>query len=233
MEYDEVPDYNKCRQLFEGGLKTLGYSNTCVLDFTPTKPKSPKRKSHAADIEDDNDSDSENILAPKKRVTKRRSIKGKRASTSPTKDSVPKVLKKNLKVEPEVKSTPDKKLTTTIATQTSLERPKLTPRKVKKEPDDSFSADIIQRPKRNGVSNKFLDSSQSSVDVIDNSFTDTPPPRSAIKRKHTKRLEVEYASDEEVTIHTTIKKKGTPVKTAARSWRNSPAIVNGKTSSKV
>lgn len=44
LEYNEAPDYKKCRKFFEADLKSIGKSNTGVLEFSAVKGKATPEK---------------------------------------------------------------------------------------------------------------------------------------------------------------------------------------------
>lgn len=95
LEYNEAPDYKKCRKFFESDLKSIGKSNTGVLEFaavkgkaTPEKVKSkvkenvsPTKKRKTANKNVDEDEDEEQS-APKR--TKSREVVPSQPKEEPT-----------------------------------------------------------------------------------------------------------------------------------------------------
>ncbi|KAJ2940374.1 hypothetical protein O0L34_g51 [Tuta absoluta] len=242
MKPKDTPDYNKCRTLFENYLKSEGKSRTSKLEFSTTKAsKSPSRNAKSptkavkskATIKDSstngdspantdvpkvkkarkpkktsiNDTDDEN-QEPDEKVVKR---KVKRKSTEPS------VVVKVKKTKLAPKATPPvKKNHANIATQTSIERPKRSPRQVS---FDSPVAAIIGEEK---MPKRSKDRSvNSSGDIFDDSFVIEEK-----KIRPKKRL----LSDEEVTVKRVVKKKVTEMKPkkATKSWKDSPTVVNGR-----
>lgn len=220
-------DYTKCRQMFETYLKKEGKTKTSKLEFTPSK----KKKSSKLDA-GDQESDEEETVAPKKRAPKQNGeLKTKRTrkvpkaddteNTEPDTDNTNKT-KKRKSLEPsyvlKVKKTkiapkatpPAKRNHANIATQTSGSRAKRSPRQV------TFDSPICEV-----IGEKALktNSINSSGDMFDDSFT--------IEEKKIKPKR-KLLSDEEVTVKRVVRKKVTTVKPKAKSWKDSPAVVNGR-----
>ncbi|CAH0401060.1 unnamed protein product [Chilo suppressalis] len=239
----DVPDYTKCRTLFDSYLKSEGKTRTSKLVFSPGKKGKPIKPANL----NDKDADSQDeIDGTKKRKVNGEAPKLVKRGRKPKVD-VPapeienceneepdieevKPVKKQTKrksTEPAVvvkvkktklapKATPPaKKNHTNIATQTSVERPKRSPRQVS---FDSPICEIIGEKKRQKLS-KDTESANSSGDIFEDSFTIEEK-----KIKPKKRL----LSDEEVTVKRIVKKKTTTVKPKGRSWKDSATIVNGR-----
>ncbi|XP_075980563.1 serine/threonine-protein kinase VRK1-like [Anticarsia gemmatalis] len=228
-----VPDYAKCRKLFEDYLKAQGVKRTNKLDFAP--PKKTASKTIDNSIEEDDASDEEPIKpqkngdAPKRRgrkpkVTvevdteneepepvKETKKKGKRKSSEPA----VLVKVKKAKLNP-TQTPPAKKNHTNIATQTSTEKP------VRQSPRNNTSRHVsFDSPISEIVGNGKMSSSiNSSGDIFDDSFTikevKVKPKRKLLSMK-----------DEEVTVKRVVKKKVAGVK-KTRSWKDSATIVNGR-----
>lgn len=240
-------DYAKCRQLFESYLKSEGVNKNSKIEFTQNK----KRKANKVDDSSKDDAEDTDEETPKK-VLKKNTTKQngdlkpiKRRKKTPTKavvteenseneepdESIQKVKKSRVKKrkssEPSVlvkvkktklapKATPPaKKNHTNIATQTSVEKPKENPRQVS---FDSPICEIIgeKKPVRGA---KVSKSPNSSGDIFDDSFTIEE------KRIRPKR---NLLSDEEVIVKRVVRKKVTTVKPQAKSWKNTPAVLNGR-----
>ncbi|CAG4982121.1 unnamed protein product [Colias eurytheme] len=218
-------DYTKCRQLFEGYLKKEGKTKTSKLEFTASiKKKGNKLQSG------DQESDEEQVV-PKKRVPKQNGeIKPKRTkkaqklddteNTEPDKNTS--ITKKRKSLEPSYvvkvkkikiapKATPPvKKNHANIATQTSGNRSKRSPRQV------TFDSPICEVIGEKTLKNNSVNS---SGDIFDDSFT--------IEEKKV-RPKRRLLSDKEVTVKRVVKKKVTTVKPKGKSWKDSPAVVNGR-----
>ncbi|XP_077297829.1 nucleosomal histone kinase 1 [Arctopsyche grandis] len=213
MEYNDEPDYKACRTIFESGIKTLGFSNTGILDFTPEK--SGKAKFETKDL-----SDLENEAVLETQVVKTTRKK--------------KLLPKSALEEAPVK-TVTKKTVKTSSKKVKVENGNVTNTSnsdIGDVSNVSFNTTISLRPRRVAATPTTPKDLDCSVDIFEDSCMETPP-KLGLKRKHRKRFEVEYCTDEEVTVHTTVKKKGGVVKEETKSWKKCPAIVNGKIVKKV
>ncbi|XP_061719089.1 serine/threonine-protein kinase VRK1-like [Cydia pomonella] len=227
----EVPDYAKCRQIFETYLKSQGVTRNTKLVFTATK----KAKTSTKTMTVDDESDEEPLKkSPKKKtdkVVKRRNPKPKEPSPEENgenkepeesdkkkkakrKSSEPSVLVKVKKPKLAPKATPPvKKNHINIATQTSIEK-RRSPRQV------SFDSPIsliigekipLKRSKENEPKN-------TSADMFEDSFEEKKP----------KRKDKILLSDEEYTEKRVVKKKVTTVKPKGRSWKDAPTVMNGR-----
>lgn len=207
MEYNETPDYKACRAMFESGLKSLGYSKTCNLDFTPVKSGilSPKSKKLIKDEIDSSDFDSPKFEEPK--IDKKRKL-------GPTNGKKKPVITKKSSKESEKDVSSSSNETMDVSTDVI---------------NSTLDASMSLRSRRRGA--VLADETASSVDIFEDSCIATPP-KLGVKRKHKKRFEVEFCSDEEVTVHTMVKKKCGVIKEATRSWKMCPTIVNGKINKK-
>ncbi|XP_047535666.1 serine/threonine-protein kinase VRK1 [Vanessa atalanta] len=238
-------DYTKCRQLFESYLKSEGVTKTSKMEFIQTK----KRKATRVD-DKNNDEELNSDEETTQKVLKKNTAKQngdikliKRRKKAPTKpvvteenseneepdesiEKIPTRSKKRKSVEPAVlvkvkktkmapKATPPaKKNHANISTQTSAEKPKVNSRQVS---FDSPICEIIGEKKQiRGI--KISESPNSSGDIFDDSFT--------IEEKRTRSKKI-LLSDEEVTVKRVVKKKVT-LKPKGKSWKNTPAVLNGR-----
>ncbi|XP_073961819.1 serine/threonine-protein kinase VRK1-like [Choristoneura fumiferana] len=225
----EVPDYAKCRQIFESFLKSEGVTKSSKLVFTSQKKtktatrvvvdeseeevpkKSPKengdapkpaKKGRKPKVQEELEDDENEEPEPPK-ATKVR--KPKRKSLEPSL-----VVKKKTKLTPKA-TPPVKKNHVNTATQTSTSKSRRSPRQVS---FDSPICEIIgeKKPlKKSEISN-------SSADMFDDSFV--------IEDKKIKRKK-KLLSDEEYTEKRVVRKKVT-TKAKGRSWKDSPTITNGR-----
>ncbi|XP_055906792.1 nucleosomal histone kinase 1 [Eupeodes corollae] len=117
MEYNEKPEYEKCRKMFQSGLKALKVQNSGDLDFKlkSTPNFKAKLKQPEAPISDQNDSESDEIfekstpLKPKVKPEKLNLKKNKPSPEEPpsAKKKPPKESpKKRLKSTPPLRSSP-------------------------------------------------------------------------------------------------------------------------------
>ncbi|KAJ8715317.1 hypothetical protein PYW08_005298 [Mythimna loreyi] len=246
MKPKEVPDYKKCRKLFEDYLKTEGKTRNSTLDFSPRKAKSPSKakspaKPRSRVIAEDSDATDEESEEPLK-VTKQNGEPAKKRGRKPkvedldTENEVPekekvKVTKKIVKrksSEPavlvKVKKTklnpvatpPAKDNHSNIATQTSIEKLRYSPR-LNSSRHVSFDSPISEIV---GENHKDSRSINSSGDIFDDSFT--------IKEVKVKKPKRKLLSNEEVIVKRVVRKKVTAVKKPGRSWKDTPTVVNGR-----
>lgn len=243
MKPKDKPDYTKCRKIFEAYLKIEGITRSSKLDFSPAKKTKKIVKNGSLDI-DTEESDGEDKPVRKRKngvVSKAKSGKKPRVVESSSeienceneepeeksvKDSKPARMDKRKSLEPSVvikvkkakmapKATPPaKKNHANIATQTSADKRRRSPRQVT---FDSPICEIIEENKPK-VSKDNL-SVNSSGDIFDDSFV--------IEEKKVKPKR-KLLSDERVTVKRVVKKKVTTVKPKARSWKDSPTVVNGR-----
>ena len=245
MKPKEVPDYKKCRKLFEDYLKTEGVTKNSTLDFSPKNSKSPRKAkspskartnrvlaedSDASDGEDDEPLKvtKQNGEAPKKRGRKPKVADVDTENKVPEKE---KAIKKNVKrksSEPAVLvkvkktklnpvATPPAKVNhTNTATQTSIEKLRYSPR-LNSSRHVSFDSPISEIV---GENHKDSRSINSSGDIFDDSFT--------IKEVKVKKPRRKLLSNEEVVVKRVVRKKVTAVKKPTRSWKDSPTVVNGR-----
>lgn len=232
MKPKEVPDYKKCRKLFEDYLKTEGKTRNSTLEFSPSKVKSPSKGRKRVIAVDSDGSDEEEPVkvtkqngdAPKKRGRKPKvtdadtenkapevkeiKTKGKRKSSEPA------VLVKVKKTRLNPASTPPAKENhNNIATQTSIEKNKYSPRlnTSRHVSFDSPISEIVGDSSKNSGIN-------SSGDIFDDSFT-----IEKVKVKPKRKL----LSNEEVLVKRVVRKKVTSVK-KGKSWKDLPTVVNGR-----
>ncbi|KAL5283598.1 VRK1 family protein [Megaselia abdita] len=113
LEYNQAPDYDKCRKMFLAGLKAMGKSNSGDLDFklkgtkTPVKtPETKKSKKRPTPPEDESDDSSPpkrgKVGTSTKATTKTKTPEPKR---SPIKDQ----KKRGAKEESEIEISPSPK----------------------------------------------------------------------------------------------------------------------------
>lgn len=232
MKPKEVPDYKKCRKLFEDYLKTEGKTRNSTLEFSPSKVKSPSKGRKRVIAVDSDGSDEEEPVrvtkqngdVPKKRGRKPKvadadtenkapevkevKTKGKRKSSEPA------VLVKVKKTRLNPASTPPAKENhNNIATQTSIEKNKYSPRlnTSRHVSFDSPISEIVGDSSKNSGIN-------SSGDIFDDSFT-----IEKVKVKPKRKL----LSNEEVLVKRVVRKKVTSVK-KGKSWKDLPTVVNGR-----
>ncbi|XP_045488850.1 nucleosomal histone kinase 1 [Pieris rapae] len=220
-------DYTKCRQMFESYLKTEGKTKSSKLEFTSSKKQKAATKNDASDeIASEGKEDSDDThdgCKPKRRTTKHngivktRSRKKKDENTEPDKNKS--IILKRKSLEPsfvvKVKRTrmapkatpPAKQNHTNMATQTSEEKSKKNLRQV------SFDSPICAVIGDNKA--------DSSGDIFDDSFT---IENKKVKPKPKRRL----LSDEEVTVKRVVRRKVTSAKAKGRSWRDTAAVLNGR-----
>lgn len=189
MKPKSTVDFAKCRQIFESYLKSEGVTRNSKIVFTPTKKRKliksdDKEENGAQDDDEEDDVPVEKVL--KKNTKQNGQVKAPRRRNQPVseenceneepEDSIEKLppRKKRKSIEPTVvvkvkktrmvpKSTPPpKKNFTNIATQTSTEKPKRSPRQVS---FDSPICEIIGEKKE-----IKKPSPESSPDVFEDSF---------------------------------------------------------------
>lgn len=245
MKPKDTPDYAKCRKIFEDYLKSQGVKKTSKLEFSATKKTSSKAKANRSIEGDEAVSDEEPIKpqkqngeAPKKRGRKPKVIPQVHTEHDPTpemddenkepeprketvkkgkrKSSEPAVLVKVKKTKLNPHATPPaKKNHTNIATQTSTEKLRHSPRIMNSSRHVSFDSPVSEI-----IGNKKnSESVNSSGDIFDDSFTikevKVKPKRKLLSMK-----------DEVVTITKVVKKKVADVK--KKSGKDSATIVNGR-----
>ncbi|PZC77484.1 hypothetical protein B5X24_HaOG203362 [Helicoverpa armigera] len=233
MKPKEVPDYKKCRKLFEDYLKTEGKTRNSTLDFSSKRTKSPVKGRTRVIAEDSDGSEGEaevpvkvskqNGDVPKKRgrkpkvvadVDSENKVPEREKETKKKvkrKSSEPAVLVKVKKTKMNPEATPPAKLNhNNIATQTSIEK-RYSPR-INTSRHVSFDSPICEIVGDNSRS------INSSGDIFDDSFT-----IKEVKVKPKRKL----LSNEEVTVKRVVRKKVTAVK-PARSWKDSSTIINGR-----
>ncbi|XP_047521693.1 serine/threonine-protein kinase VRK1-like [Pieris napi] len=224
-------DYTKCRQLFESYLKTEGKTKSSKLEFASSKKRKATKKNNIVDDEsdvkapesDEDGDDNADECKPKRRTTKRngvvktRSRKKKDENTEPDKNKSLTLKRKSLEPSFVVKvkrtrmapkaTPPAKQNHTNISTQTSEEKSKKNLRQV------SFDSPICAVIGENKA--------DSSGDIFDDSFT---IENKKVKPKPKRRL----LSDEEVTVTRVVRRKVTATKAKGRSWKDTAAVLNGR-----
>ncbi|CAH0725459.1 unnamed protein product, partial [Brenthis ino] len=230
MKPKTTVDFTKCRQIFESYLKSEGASKTSKIVLTPSKKRKVTKIEHVQDDdEDDDDVPIEKVL---KKNTKQNShvkvarrkkqlVSEEDCENEEPEDSIEKLppRKKRKSTEPavlvKVKKTrmvpkptpPPKKNFTSIATQTSTEKPKRSPRQVS---FDSPICEIIGEKKETKKT-----SPMSSPDVFEDSFV--------IEEKKIKPKR-KLLSTQEVTVKRELRKKVVNAKPKK--------VVNGRSPSK-
>lgn len=218
MKPKTAVDFAKCRQIFESYLKSEGASKTSKIVFTPSKKrkvgKIEDKHENAQDDDEDDDDDVPIEKVLKKNTKQNGHVKVTRRKKQPVseedceneepEDSIEKIppRKKRKSTEPavlvKVKKTrmvpkptpPPKKNFTSIATQTSSEKPKRSPRQVS---FDSPICEIIGEKKETKKA-----SPMSSPDVFEDSFI--------IEEKKVKPKR-KLLSTQEVTVKRELRKK--------------------------
>lgn len=235
LEPKAVPDYNKCRKLFEGYLKTVGKTRNSPMEFVPNNSKSPSKAKTIVEDSAESDEETEEPVKVHKQngdVPKKRGRKPKVNKEVDTENKIPQSEKESKKKakrkssEPavlvKIKKTrlnpeatpPAKDNHTNIATQTSVEKLRHSPR-INSSRHVSFDSPISEIV---GDKRKDGESINSSGDIFDDSFT-----IKEVKVKPKRKL----LSDEEVTVKRVVRKKVTAVK-KGRSWKDTPTVVNGR-----
>lgn len=230
----QVPDYGKCRKMFEDYLKTQGVKRTSKLDFTTVKKVTNKTKVNKP-VEDEEVSDEEPIKVQKQNgdVPKKRGRKAKVTSEADIENKVPESKKetkkkakrkssepavlvnvKKTKINP-VATPPAKDNHTNIATQTSVDRTRRSPR-IDSSRHVSFDSPVSQVMDSRNNSQSI----NSSGDIFDDSF-DIKEVKVKPKRK------LLSMKDEEYVVKRVVKKKVASVK-KVKSWKDSATIVNGR-----
>ncbi|KAM3956985.1 nucleosomal histone kinase 1 isoform 1-T2 [Aphomia sociella] len=249
MKPKDIPDYTKCKQMFENYLKTEGKTKNSKLEFSPgKKAKSSKVAKIADDDSDPENVDDEEPVGTAKKLNgvtakAKRGRKPKIVESSPesenceneepnTEDSIeeekvkkrkpknnkrkstePAVLVKVKKTKLAPKATPPaKKNHANIATQTSVEKRKRSPRQVS---FDSPICEIIGEKKKNLNENESVNS---SGDIFEDSFV--------IEEKKVKPKR-KLLSNQEITVKRVVKKKVT-VQPKVKSWKDIPTVMNGR-----
>lgn len=236
----EQVNYTKCRQILESYLKSEGKTKASKLEFKNTKKRKAKNDTTEdtdevdGEIEEVEKKDTKKKKVVKKAVSRTKKVekpvesetedceneepvekpRAKKAVKRPVKRKSlePSLVIKVKKTKMTPKATPPaKKNHTNIATQTSVERPKRSPRQVS---FDSPICEIIgsKKPFSAAKDNK----SDTSGDIFDDSFT-----LEGKKTKPKKRL----CSDEEISVTRVVKKM---TMRRGRSWKDTPAVVNGR-----
>lgn len=240
MKPKDVPDYTKCRTLFENYLKTEGKTRNSKLEFKAGKKGKVKVSAGTKateDTQDSTDGPSKKMAqngVPKARrgrkpVLKDQSINSdncenetpensiQKTKGNKRKSSEPSLVVKIKKTKLTPKATPPvKKKYANTATQTSLEKIRRSPRKV------SFDSPICEIIGEKKPPKRTKDTSQESVnssgDIFEDSFV--------IEEKKVKPKR-KLLSAEEVTVKRVVKKKLT-TKPKTKSWKDLPTVVNGR-----
>lgn len=217
-----MPDYTKCRQIFEAYLKSVGKNRKSKLEFTMTT-KEKENLNNADDSEDDVSKENESVREEKSEIKNKRSRKAKMEDNedkdgddstvvknnrrNKRKSTEPAVVVKLKKTKLNPKGTPPaKKNHINTATQTSIEKDKKNLRQV------SFDSPICEVMGQNGKR-----SVNSSGDIFDDSFV---LEDKKIKKKR------KLLSSQETVVKRVVTKKTTERK--GKSWKDAPTVVNGR-----
>lgn len=239
MKPKDIPDYTKCRTLFENYLKTEGKTMNSKLEFKPGKKSkvTASANTKTSDSQDSTDEPSKKIAkngVPKARRGKKPVLKDQpidsdncenetpensiqKTKGKKRKSSEPSLVVKVKKTKLTSKATPPvKRKYVNIATQTSLEKIRKSPRKV------SFDSPICEVIGEKKAPKRTKDTSQESVnssgDIFEDSFV--------IEEKKVKPKR-KLLSAEEITVKRVIKKKQT-IQPKTKSWKDLPTVVNGR-----
>ncbi|XP_026322721.1 serine/threonine-protein kinase VRK1-like [Hyposmocoma kahamanoa] len=239
MKPKDVPDYTKCRTLFENYLKTEGKTRNSKLEFKAGKKGKVKASADTKVTEDTQDSTVHSKKMAQNGVPKARRGRKPVLKDQPIdsdncenetpensiqetkgnkrKSSEPSLVIKIKKTKLTPKATPPvKKKYANTATQTSLEKIRRSPRKV------SFDSPICEIIGEKKPPKRTKDTSQESVnssgDIFEDSFV--------IEEKKVKPKRKLLAA-EEVTVKRVVKKKLT-TKPKTKSWKDLPTVVNGR-----
>ncbi|OWR43906.1 ballchen, partial [Danaus plexippus plexippus] len=219
-------DYTKCRQMFENYLKSEGVAKSKKMDFAGNKKRKTKKIEDSSEHLDPDDN-TEQVL--KKNTARQngevRAVRrGRKVQQVPEEDGENKEpadsvvkqtsrAKKRNSIEPSVVVKLRKtRMAPKAKTQTSVEKNKRSPRQV------SFDSPISEVIGEKNMKRKN-DSMNSSGDIFDDSFV--------IEEKKA-RPRRKLISDEEVIVKRVVRKKVTSVTHKTRSWRDSPAVMNGR-----
>lgn len=215
----------KCRQIFESYLRTVGKTSNTKLEF---KESNTKKKSKTAAVVDSDAGDDlplkQNGDVPKPKRTRKPPAKPvqsdnendlpdddipeKKTATKKRKSLEPALVGKVKKTKLTPKATPPtKKNYMNTGTQTS--EPRDTRSKVTKQV-------TFVTPNRTPKQSNGVDSVNSSGDIFDDSFE--------IQKVKPKR---KLLAEREVTQTRVVKKKVTTAK-KGKSWKDAPAVVNGR-----
>lgn len=219
-------DYTKCRQMFENYLKSEGVAKSKKMDFAGNKKRKTKKIEDSSEHLDADDN-TEQVLKkntvrqngevrPVRRGRKVQQVPEEDGENKEPADSVVKQTsraKKRNSIEPSVVVKLRKtRMAPKAKTQTSVDKNKRSPRQV------SFDSPISEVIGEKNLKRKS-DSMNSSGDIFDDSFI--------IEEKKV-RPRRKLISDEEVIVKRVVRKKVTSVTHKTRSWRDSPAVMNGR-----
>ncbi|CAG9564435.1 unnamed protein product [Danaus chrysippus] len=218
-------DYTKCRQMFENYLKSEGVTKSKKMDFTANKKRKAKKTEDSSEHVDTDDN-TEQVL--KKNMKQNGEVKvvrrGRKVKQVTEEDGENKEpadtgikhtarAKKRNSIEPSVVVKLRRtRMAPKAKTQASVDKNKRSPRQV------SFDSPISEVIGEKNLKRKS-DSMNSSGDIFDDSFV--------IEEKKV-RPRRKLLSDEEVVVKRVVRKKVTTVSHKTRSWRDSPAVVNGR-----
>ncbi|XP_055851794.1 nucleosomal histone kinase 1 [Episyrphus balteatus] len=211
LEYNETPDYEKCRKMFQSGLKALKVPNSGDLDFkiksTPNFKAKLKQPEEIPASDEDN-SESDEIFekkTPVKRKLKPEKLNLKNNKTSP---EIPLSAKKRTP-----KESPKKRLRTSPPHRSS-------PR------NTSISANINFSPvvsiKKNGHSSTPSSSRKPGKTIINDNLT----PNAKSGKTYEFNFELDVSMDANVVVNVKRKKKA-----ESSSLAESTSTVNGRSES--
>ncbi|CAK1555499.1 unnamed protein product [Leptosia nina] len=226
----EEVDHTKCRQLFESYLKLQGKTKSSKLEFSATKKRKTKKGDDGTDPNGDEVEQNGDVPSKKVKNGELKSKRGRKAKNDNSENTEPEknksILKKRKSLEPSYvvkvkkakmapkRTPPAKRNHANTSTQTSADKYQSVQRQV------SFDSPICEVIGENTLKNSRNNAANTSADMFDESFTIED------KKKPKKRL----LSNEEVTMKRVTRRKVTTVgvKPKGKSWKDSPAVVNGR-----
>lgn len=203
LEYNETPDYEKCRKMFQSGLKTLKVSNSGDLDFkiksTPNYRQKLKPSEVASDNENNNDSnddDDDDEIFEKKTPVKRK-LKAEKPNSKTMKTSSPEKTVSAIKRSP--KESPKQRIRASPAHRSS-------PRNTSISANINFSPIVSIRKNGGSQSGTPGSSRKPGKTIINDSLT--PNPKSG--KTYEFNFELDVSMDANVVVNVKRKKKAEP-----------------------
>lgn len=242
----EMPDYTKCRQIFEAYLKSEGKTRNSKLDFTPAaKTKTAKAKV----VIEANESDEETLQTKVDKRTKKENgliakPKRGRPARALAEDSDPEsencenatpngiiAPAKKVAKKTKVRSTKRKSIEPLLAAKKAKLTPKATP-PVKKNHANTATQTSAQKTRKSPRQVSF----ESPVCEI---IGEKKSPKASNGGLNSSRdifedsMEIakpkrRLIADEVLTVKRVTKKKTTTVKAKTKSWKDAATIVNGR-----
>ncbi|XP_058816936.1 nucleosomal histone kinase 1 [Topomyia yanbarensis] len=188
LKFDEMPDYKKCRKLFEAGLKEQGKPNSGDLEFeiNSTKVGISKKQISVADSTES----SGPMARPRGKVAKV-------ISTSPDTTSQPEAVKR----KPETPSKPVQKKKKNVVVDS---------------PEPAVASNRTSTPSSEVISTKLSSMEQTgSIRLATNGSGNTPRSSSKAKKTYAFNFELDVSIDADVIVNVRRKKKdsATPKRT--------------------